>query len=91
MGTTKHKGLKNRLMLASFRGGLGHAASASDLRNKSRNERQKAVLLGEVMRLHRFQSTKRLLHDSRKLMEQSEQLRHDSKNLIRESQARRNG
>lgn len=65
-------------------------ASASDLRDHSRNERQKAVLLGEVARLHCVRSGDGLVNDSRKLIEQSGKLCHDSKNLIRESQARRN-
>lgn len=65
-------------------------ASASDLRNKSRNERQKAVLLGEVTRLHCAHSSDGLMNDSRKLMQKSDQLCHDSKALIRQSQARRN-
>ncbi len=65
-------------------------ASASDLRNKSRNERQKAVLLGEITRLHCAQSSDQLMHDNRKLMQRSDQLCHDSKDLIRQSRARRN-
>ena len=65
-------------------------ASACDLRNKSRNERQKAVLLCEVMRLHCTKSSDGLMNDSHKLMQQSDHLCHDSKDLIRQSRARRN-
>ncbi len=64
--------------------------SAADLRNKSRNERQKAVLLGEVTRLHYAKSSNTLADQSRQLKEKSDQLCHTSKALIRESRTRRN-
>ena len=65
-------------------------ASTSDLRNKSRNERQKAVLLCEVMRLHCTRSSDGLMKDSYKLMKQSDHVCHESKDLIRESRVRKN-
>jgi hypothetical protein len=65
-------------------------ASTSDLLNKSRNERQKALLLCEVVRLHCTRSSDGLRNDSRKLMQQIDDLCHDSRDLRRQSRARRN-